>query len=244
MIVNLNEILRTKNDGWVAAMDRCCGSLADVLLERNVLPLDDAVFILNDIIQGLAFAANEHQIFHLDLTPRNILYNFEISRMMNHHDHPIKQYRWMVSDWGIASVKDEILAKASTSPELRQCYQTFNNAGTQGYMAPERYELGVTSSIATDVFSLGMILIQVIVGVLPFEYHTQSLEDQLTSGFYLKTAKNLLATKKVPELLMQTILKMIEPVPTRRFHDYEELRLTLLKSARESRSLFSRIFKF
>jgi serine/threonine protein kinase len=243
-IVKLNEILQTKNDGWVAAMDRCRGSLADVLLARKILPLDEAIFILNDLIQGLAYAANEHKILHLDLKPGNILYGFELSRMMNHNHHPIKQYKWMVSDWGIAGVKDEILARAATSPELKSHHQTFNNLGTQGYMAPERYELGKTSSIASDVFSLGFILVEMMVGTLPLETWGNSLQNQIISGSYFQTAKNLLATKKLPALLLQTILQMIDPVPSRRFHDYEELRSTLLKSAQQSSSLFSRIFKF
>lgn len=243
-IVKLNEILQTKNDGWVAAMDRFVGSLADVLSVRKTLPLEDAVFILNDVIQGLAYAANEQRIFHLDLKPANILYGFQLSRMNDHKDHPIKQYRWMVSDWGIAGVKDELLAKAITSPELKGHYQTFNNLGTQGYMAPERYDLGVTSSIASDIFSLGFILIEMLVGTLPLENQGNSLQNQVISGSYFQTAKNLLASNKVPGPMMQATLKMIDPVPSRRFHNYEELRLTLLKSARESRSLFSRIFNF
>lgn len=242
-ILKLNEILQTKNDGWVAAMDRCRGSLEDIIAVRQTLPLNDAVFILNDVIQGLAYAVKEHQIFHLDLKPSNILNGFVLSRMSAHKDHPIKQYRWMVSDWGIASVKKATLVRAASSPDLKCRYDTYNNVGTEGYMAPERYKSGVTSSIASDMFSLGLILIKMLSGTLPYTSHHRTIREQVVSGSYIENAMRLLRHVRVPGAITEVALKLIDPQPSRRFQDYEELLLALLKSSRQSRSFLSRLFK-
>lgn len=242
-IVRLNEILQTKNDGWVAAMDRAVGSLEDLLSMHKTISRDDAVFILNDVIQGLAYAATEHNIFHLDLKPANILYGFLLSRMTKHKEHPVRQYRWMASDWGIASVKEAMLASATNESEIKRRFQTFNSIGTEGYMSPERYTPGVKSSIASDIFSLGLILTRMLTGALPYEVANTSLINQVVSHSYLQTAKRRLAEARVPKPIADTTLQMIDPIPSNRFQDYEILRVALLKSARRSNSFFSRAFK-
>ncbi len=242
-IVTLNEILQTKNDGWVAAMDRAVGSLEDLLAVHKTLSRDDAVFILNDVIQGLAYAAGNHKIFHLDIKPANILYGHLLSRGMKHEGHPIQQYRWMVSDWGLASVKEAALAAATNNPNLGPRFQTFNQFGTEGYMAPERYTLGVKSSIASDIFSLGLILFRMLTGALPYENHGVSVVAEVVTHSYLSTAKRRLVDARIPKPIADTTLRMIDPIASSRFKDYEELRLALLKSARRSNSVFSRTFK-
>jgi eukaryotic-like serine/threonine-protein kinase len=242
-IVSLNEILRTKNDGLVAAMDRAVGSLEDLLVVHRMLSRDDAVFILNDVIQGLAYAASSHKIFHLDIKPANILYGHLLSRGMKHKGHPIQQYRWMVSDWGLASVKEAALAAAINNPSLGHQFQTFNQFGTEGYMAPERYAKGIRSSVASDVFSLGVILFRMLTGTPPFSQTELSVVDQVISHNYLSTAKKRLTEARIPRPIAETTLQMIDPVASNRFQDYEALRLRLLKCARSSESIFSRLFK-
>lgn len=242
-ILTLSEILQTKNDGWVAAMERCVGSLEDLLSARKTLSPDEAVFILNDVVQGLAYAANEHKIFHLDIKPANILNAFHLQRMLDYKDQAIRQFKWMVSDWGLASVKEASLAAATIGPNLKCRFQTFNNVGTEGYMAPERYTPGTRSSAASDIFSLGLILVRMVTGSLPYERPERSMVEQVVSHSYLSTAKKRLAEARVPNPIVDTTLRMIDPIASQRFQDYEDLRRSLQKSINRSNSFFARMFR-
>lgn len=152
-IVWLNEILDGGRDGWIAAMDWCIGSLRDILNERKQLPLKEATDILGDVLDGLSYAYDQDQVLHLDLKPENVLYNLDLGRAARDTRDALHTSRFMVSDWGIASIKQPRLNSiAGMPPSSQAAMRTFNNMGTLLYMAPERFCQGFRSSIASDVF--------------------------------------------------------------------------------------------
>lgn len=241
-IVQLNEILSTRSDGWVAAMDWCVGSLSQLLDERTSLKIDEALFIIRDLVSGLHYASSEHGIFHLDLKPGNILYKHVLSRMIKSQDDPIRQYGWQVSDWGLASVKSAALARLTSSPSQDDGFKTLNNLGTTAYMAPERFVPGTRSSVASDLFAVGLVLYEMLMGRLPYQANSDVIE-QIRTHTYFSVAKILLAQQRVPSLLAETILKLIRPNPNERCSGYPEL-LERLNLIQRPSSLLSRFFKF
>jgi tRNA A-37 threonylcarbamoyl transferase component Bud32 len=121
-------------------MEHVAGSSLKQRIERSgALPLVDAVRLTDGIASGLAFA-HSRGIVHADLKPSNIL--------LDQNDKP------KICDFGIARTP----AEDSESPQL---------FATALYVAPERIE-GRPASVASDIYGLGLVLYEMLVGKPPF----------------------------------------------------------------------------
>lgn len=219
-IVALNEILDGGPDGWVAAMDGCLGSLREHLNKSQKLSLKEATDIFGNMLDGLAYAYNRDQVLHLDLKPENVLYQWNPEKMFLGK----KCWYFKLSDWGLASIKQEQLNKVIGLPRDNQMrMDTFNNVGTILYMAPERFVKGNRSSPASDTFSLGLIYLEMLIGRLPYSFRIDPVEE-LLSGSYFTNAQMLLRQEAVPESIQRIILDCISRNPNERPSSYEELR--------------------
>jgi serine/threonine-protein kinase len=243
-IVHLNEILETRNDGWVAAMDWCAGSLQQFLNTHKKLSIKDALFIFQDVVEALHYSTTKRQIHHLDLKPANILYTTILPLGEEHKKNPAFQFRWAVSDWGIASVRSAVLARLVSATAADQLFKTFNNIGTEGYMAPERYVTGTSASTASDVFALGLMLFEMLTGHLPYIPSSDPISQQLLSHSYFHTARKCLSAAEIRPGVTKVILRMIAPDPAERHQEYECLVQELRDAYLKDTSLFRRLFKF
>ncbi|MCX6169970.1 MAG: protein kinase [Ignavibacteriales bacterium] len=107
------------------------------------------------IAKGLS-TAHEHGIIHRDIKPENI----------------------MVRRDGIVVIMDFGLAKLRGASKLTQAGLT---AGTAGYMAPEQI-LGHESDHKADIFSLGVVLYELMSGQLPFKgMHSSALMYEIVN---------------------------------------------------------------
>ncbi|PKI83450.1 mitogen-activated protein kinase kinase [Malassezia vespertilionis] len=102
-------------------------------------------------VKGLRFLKDELQIIHRDVKPTNILVN--------------RRGEIKLCDFGVSGQLEKSLAKT--------------NIGCQSYMAPERIEGGSerqsrTYTTASDVWSLGLSLIEITMGVYPYPPETYS----------------------------------------------------------------------
>ena len=121
-------------------MEYVAGSSLKQRIERTgALPLADAVRLTDAIASGLSFA-HSRGIIHADLKPSNIL--------LDNNDKP------KICDFGIARSP----AEDSDSPQL---------FATALYVAPERVE-GRPASVPSDVYGLGLVLYEMLVGKPPF----------------------------------------------------------------------------
>src|SRR5881394_3528590 len=121
-------------------MEYVAGSSLKQRIERSgALPLSDVTKLVEGIGTGLAFA-HSRGIIHADLKPSNIL--------LDQNDRP------KICDFGIARTP----AEDSDSPQL---------FATALYVAPERVE-GRPASVQSDVYGLGLVLYEMLVGKPPF----------------------------------------------------------------------------
>lgn len=243
-IIHLKEILATRSSGWVAAMDWCAGSLRNFLDDHTSLSMKEALFIVRDMISGLHFAFKDHGVLHLDVKPQNILFRHDlVGRTLKYNNDRVRQYNWVVSDWGLASIKNVTLARLATLPPLDDGVATINNLGTVSYMAPERFIRGVTSSVASDLFAVGLVLYEMLIGELPYQRSNPDVAGQIRSHSYFNAAKMTLAQQRIPKLISETILSLIAPDPDLRCSSYTEV-IDRFNQFQRPRSLLSRIFKF
>ena len=115
------------------------GTLADLLLGGQPLPLADAVEIVLQVCAALDYA-HRHGVVHRDIKPRNILVGPGVTK---------------VTDFGTA----RILGTSHT--------MTGTMLGTPAYMSPEMVR-GQAADPRSDLFSLGVVLYEALTGVNPF----------------------------------------------------------------------------
>lgn len=119
-------------------------SLRDRLDREGRLPIADAQQIAREVADALAHA-HEKGIIHRDVKPENILLD-------GHHA--------VVADFGIARA-----AGASGAEGLTQAGMSI---GTPAYMSPEQAVASPTIDGASDVYSLGCVLFEMLAGQPPF----------------------------------------------------------------------------
>ncbi|HEX6179022.1 MAG TPA: protein kinase, partial [Thermoanaerobaculia bacterium] len=116
--------------------------LATIMRRERPVPVDRAVRIFRQICEGLA-AAHEQGVLHRDLKPANV--------MVGRDDHVY------LTDFGLARTTDQPGLTASGAI-----------VGTPDYMSPEQVK-GEKLDARSDIYSLGVLLFQVLTGQLPFQ---------------------------------------------------------------------------
>ncbi len=97
--------------------------------------------------------AHQKGVVHRDLKPSNIL-------VVIQDDRPVPK----IIDFGIAKATDHRLAQRTLFTEQGQLI------GTPEYMSPEQAEMsGLDVDTRTDIYSLGVILYELLAGALPFD---------------------------------------------------------------------------
>lgn len=132
---------------------------SDMLTQRNTLSLEQRLEIAVNIMDVLDYLHNHCQppIVHCDLKPSNIL----LAEDMSAH----------VGDFGLSRILPE-----SASISLRNTNSTIGIRGSIGYIAPE-YSEGSSVSTLGDVYSLGILLLEMFTGRSPADDIFRGLLD-------------------------------------------------------------------
>ncbi len=115
--------------------------LVDNCKDGHLLPMPKVVSIVARVAQALAYA-HKQNVVHRDIKPANIMYELESDTVK-------------VTDFGIARITDS--SKTKTGLVL----------GTPSFMSPEQIA-GKKVDGRSDLYSLGVMLYQMLTGVLPF----------------------------------------------------------------------------
>ncbi|MEO8096973.1 MAG: protein kinase [Acidobacteriota bacterium] len=174
---------------------------------KGVLPPADAVRWAAQIADALA-AAHQKGIVHRDLKPANIL---------------LTKAGVKVLDFGLAQMGHEapIDSEAWTNTMLTAPGTAM---GTVAYMSPEQAR-GHTVDHRTDLWSLGVVLYELLAGARPFEGPTAAVvfEGLLTKEPLPIRARN----PKVPAALEQIVEKLLRKDPALRYQSAAEVRDSL-----------------
>ncbi len=161
------------------------------LQRERQLPVDDAVRIALAIAGALDYA-HRHNVIHRDLKPENILM---------HEGQPL------VMDFGIALA----VSKAGGA----RITQTGLSLGTPQYMSPEQATGDHVLDARTDIYSLGAVLYEMLVGDPP---HTGSTVQAVIAKVITERPSSVRATRpNVSEMVEAALMTALAKIPADRF---------------------------
>jgi serine/threonine-protein kinase len=179
-------------------------SLRHLLEKRGRLPIAKAVGIARQVADALGYAHGEG-VVHRDVKPDNILLD--------------GGRRVMVTDFGIA--------KAAEAASHKQLTTEGMVVGTPQYMSPEQ-ATGEKIGIRSDIYSLGIVLYEMLAGRVPFE--GESVQSILMKQATAEPTPIREIRREVPEQLAAVLDRMLVKDPAQRIATAAEVDAALLEA--------------
>ncbi len=151
---------------------------------------------MNDIADALDYVHSQG-IIHRDIKSSNVLLNAD--------------ERCYLSDFGIARI----------STDVTQLTSTGNVLGTVDYVAPELFEPHYKADVLSDLYSLGVLLFEMVTGQLPFRGDTQIV----VVAMHMSKPPPLPRTfvPNIPPQVERVMLRALEKNPALRYQSATEL---------------------
>jgi len=172
-------------------------SLKDRLVRERQLPTQEAVRIATEVANGLG-AAHESGIVHRDIKPGNIL---------------LGEAGALIADFGIALSRG--------GEEEQRLTETGLSLGTPQYMAPEQATGDQPTDARSDIYALGGVLYEMLVGEPP---HTGTSMQAILAHVVTSNPEGpRLKRQQVPAHVDAVVRCALERVPADRFQTCREL---------------------
>jgi len=159
-------------------------------IRNNPLTPSEACRYLSDIADALDYM-HQQGIIHRDIKSSNILLDTDD--------------RCSLSDFGIARA----------SSDSTQMTSTGNIMGTVDYLAPELVETNQRADARSDLYSLGVLLFEMVTGVLPFRGENQIAVVAMHVGKRPPSPRSIVPT--IAPAVERVIYKALEKRPERRY---------------------------
>ncbi len=193
-IVTVYDLGKTGNLAYLAMEFLDGRELRDLISEVQRLPVKQAIAIATQVASGLGYA-HRQGIVHRDIKPANIMV--------------LKDGVAKITDFGIARIR---ISEVKTQTGMR--------LGSPKYMSPEQV-LGQRVDYRTDIFSLGIVLYEMLTGKAPFGGDSlEALMYQTVNTVPLPPSR---INPDVPTMLDLILAKMLEKRPENRYQDAESL---------------------
>ncbi len=167
--------------------------LVDFCKDGQLLPMPKVLSIVARVAEALAYA-HKQSVVHRDIKPANIMYEFESDTVK-------------VTDFGIARITDS--SKTKTGLVL----------GTPSFMSPEQIA-GKKVDGRSDLYSLGVMLFQMLTGVLPFRGDSMA---ELMYKIANEEAPDIrIVRKEIPERLAQVVALSMAKKSEARYQDGDQ----------------------
>ncbi len=187
------------NGNYFIVMEYIDGrTLKSLIKKRGALTLAEVMDIMQQLLDGVK-CAHDSMIIHRDLKPQNI----------------------MILDDGTVKITDFGIATALNNNELTQ---TNSVMGSVHYLPPEQAN-GKNSTIQSDIYSIGIMMYELLTGKLPFkgenavEIAIKQMKDEIPSV--------CLFNPEIPQSIENVILKACAKNPKNRYKNIEEMQRDL-----------------
>ncbi len=172
-------------------------TLRSRLKRESRLPVEDAVRILREVVDALAFA-HQHGVVHRDIKPENIMLSGR---------HAI------VMDFGVAKAVSAATGEALTTMGLA--------LGTPAYMAPEQAMGESTVDHRADIYAVGVLAYEMLAGAPPF---VRATSQATLSAHVMETPAELTSQRSdVTSEFNDVVMKCLEKDPAHRFETAEAM---------------------
>ncbi len=166
-------------------------SLRDRLDGSRQLPVDEAVRVTREVAGALDYA-HRHGVVHRDIKPENIM---------------LQDGHALVADFGIGKALSDVEGEAFT--------QTGMSVGTPAYMSPEQ-AAGEAVDGRSDLYSLGCVLYEMLVGEQPF---TGPTVQAIIAKRFVQTPADVTALREgVSRPVARAVQQALARTPIDRFH--------------------------
>ena len=168
-------------------------SLRDRLRRDGKLPIDDAVVIIRDVCDALAYA-HERGVVHRDIKPDNVL---------------LSGRNALVTDFGVARAATVVTGGAATITGAGVV------VGTPTYMAPEQVAADPGVDHRADIYAVGVLVYELLAGRPPFE--GESSQDVLAAQLTRAPVPVSEHRSDVPPALEAIVMRCLEKRPADRW---------------------------
>ncbi len=160
------------------------GETLKARLARQPLTLDETLKIMSAVGQALTYA-HEQGVLHRDIKPSNILLD--------------TSSQTFIADFG--------LARMASAGESTMSKDTM--LGTPQYMSPEQALGAQELDSGTDIYSLGVVLYELVVGRVPFNADTPYaiVHDHIYTPLPLPSRVNPQVPRAIEQVLLKTLAK-------------------------------------
>ncbi len=218
-IVDVYKIIRQRGQLFIV-MEFVEGETLKERIEGGPIPYAEACRIACDILSAVAFI-HEQGIVHRDIKPANIMVT------------PSGTVKLL--DFGLAKmlIDSELAETTDLEATIHQITRAGSLIGTMAYIAPEMARRGegesdpphARSAIASDIFSLGIVLYEIFTGRRPFQGETAwALVSEILEASPPPMRE---LRPEVPESVERVILQALHKDPQRRFATVGEMRVAL-----------------
>ncbi|MEO8039721.1 MAG: serine/threonine-protein kinase [Betaproteobacteria bacterium] len=205
-IVVIYDIGRTDRLAYMAMEYLEGRELRSILSERGCVSIEEAVSIAAQVGEGLAYA-HARGVVHRDVKPTNIMLNKD----------------------GLAKITDFGIARLSTS----ELTMTGMILGSPRYMSPEQIA-GKRADQRSDIFSLGVVLYELLTGQAPFQADT--VHGVMYQTMNAKAPIPSAARVGIPKILDFIVAKALAKAPETRYQSAREFADDLRISLQPGRS--------
>ena len=192
-IVTIYDVGKSGEIAYIAMEFLQGRELRDMLNDGKRMPVEQVINIVAQVAQGLAYA-HEHGIVHRDVKPSNIMI--------------VRDGHVKITDFGIARM---------ASAAVRT--QTGMVLGSPKYMSPEQV-VGKLTDQRSDIFSLGVMLYEMLTGQAPFAGENVNAIMYQTLNSVPPPPSSL--SPNVPEMLNFIVAKALEKKLEHRYQDTKE----------------------
>jgi serine/threonine protein kinase/tetratricopeptide (TPR) repeat protein len=205
-IITIYEVGEHEDKAYIA-MEYVAGESLKELISKKALFTNKAIEIASQVCEGLR-EADHVGIVHRDIKPENILID--------------SKGRVKIADFGLAKMKGTSkLTKESTT------------LGTLYYMSPEQFQ-NEEADKRTDIWSLGVVLYEMITGCLPFH---GDYESAVMYSVMNEDPEPLARFKaNVSEQLQAIVTKTLAKTPDERYQHADEILVDLKSVSKELES--------
>jgi serine/threonine-protein kinase len=189
-------------------------NLKQLLRRRGTLTVNEVIDIMLQLTDGIAHAHDSY-IIHRDLKPQNIL----------------------MLDNGMVKITDFGIATALNNSQLTQ---TNSVMGSVHYLPPEQ-ATGKEASIKSDIYSLGILMYELITGNLPFR--GENAVEIALKQMKEKIPSLIVEKPNVPQSVENIVLRACAKNPKNRYNDAREMHEDL-KTALNEENKNAQVLKY